>query len=77
MPSLNTGPIPMDVDTSNKSLQINAMLLRAWRERWTDAQWGTNIKTVRSVFQYSIILFSFSTHISWIRILGFTKRDLW
>lgn len=46
MPSLNTISSAMDVDISNRSGQINAMLLRAWRERWTDAQWGTNIKTV-------------------------------
>lgn len=36
----------MAVDGTNKSNTINAMLLRAWRERWDDAQWGTHIKTV-------------------------------
>lgn len=46
MPSLNSELKVMDVDGTNKSNQINAMLMRAWRERWTDAQWGTNIKNV-------------------------------
>lgn len=36
----------MAVGVANKSNTINAMLLRAWRERWDDAQWGTHIKTV-------------------------------
>lgn len=36
----------MATDTANKSNLINAMLLRAWRERWDDAQWGTHIKSV-------------------------------
>lgn len=46
MPTINNAVIPMDVDSKNKSNPINAMLLRAWRERWTDSQWGTHIKTV-------------------------------
>lgn len=47
MPSIaNNSSSTMAEDAANKSNTINAMLLRAWRERWDDAQWGTHIKTV-------------------------------
>lgn len=46
----------MAVDGTNKSNTINAMLLRAWRERWDDAQWGTHIKTVRVLLGVKMIL---------------------
>lgn len=57
MPSLDSESKAMDVDGTNKSSQINSMLMRAWRERWTDAQWGTNIKTV--IFKPKFVCFFF------------------
>lgn len=52
MPSItNNSSSAMAVDGTNKSNTINAMLLRAWRERWDDAQWGTHIKTVSAFEQ--------------------------
>lgn len=50
MPSITNNPSSaMAADGTNKSNTINAMLLRAWRERWDDAQWGTHIKTVSAI----------------------------
>lgn len=30
----------------SKSVLLRGLLLRAWRERWNDCQWGLNIKKV-------------------------------
>ena len=31
---------------SGKSAQLRSLLLKAWRERWTDSQFATHVKTV-------------------------------
>lgn len=39
--------------TSSKAGTIRSLLIRAWRERWSDLQWGIHIKTVSSTILIS------------------------
>lgn len=55
MPSVNNTVSPMELDIKEKTCAISNMLLRAWRERWTDAQWGINIKSVNITIGIIII----------------------
>ncbi|XP_024935651.1 mediator of RNA polymerase II transcription subunit 24 isoform X2 [Cephus cinctus] len=38
----------METKVTSKTSSLKALLLRAWRERWSDLQWGINIKTLVS-----------------------------
>lgn len=74
MPSISNCSSAMAMDSANKTSLINAILLRAWRERWDDAQWGTYIK---SVCNHSSIRQNTKSIDTFVPILGASKGCVW
>lgn len=37
----------MVIEAGSKESEVKNLIIRAWRERWTDCQWGIHIRQVR------------------------------